>query len=88
MIDGKSLSAAIRKMKKDKLRPDMDDAGQEGVDPNAAWDAKQNMEVSEALDEPDHEPASASEMGEDESSQEVSQLKKSLARINKYFESL
>ena len=87
-MDGKSLSSAIRKRKKDRLRPDMDDAGQEGLDPNAYWDAKQNQEVSDALDEPDHEPASASEMGEDESSQEVSQLKKSLARINKYFESL
>lgn len=88
MIDGKALSRAIRMRKKDSLRPDMDDAGQEAVDPNVAWDEKQNMEVNEALDDPDHEPASASEMGEHESSQDIASLKKSVARIHKYFESL
>jgi hypothetical protein len=85
-MDGKVLSAAIRKRKKDSLRPDMDDAGQEAVDPNVAWDEKQATEVNEALGEPDHEPASASEMGEDEGSQDKAQLKRAVARINKYFD--
>jgi hypothetical protein len=92
MMDGKSLSEAIRKRKKHEgaadLRPDMDYAGQDAVDPNTAWDEQQNMEVSNALDMPDHEPATPKEMGEDESSQDVAELKKSLARISKYFESL
>lgn len=88
MMDGKALSAAIRKRKMDKLRPDMDDAGQDAVDPNVAWDEKMNTDVNETLDDPDHEAASKSEMGENESSQDVKQLKKSVARIAKYFESL
>ena len=88
MFDMKSLSAAIRAKKKGALRPDLDDAGQEGVDPVEAWDAKQAHEVNEALDEPDHEPASDAKMGEHESSQEVAYLKKSVARMQKYFESL
>lgn len=87
-MDGKMLSKAIRMRKKDSLRPDMDDAGQEGLDPNAAWDLKQNAEVSEALDEPDHESATPTEMGEHESSQSIAFLKKSVARIAKYLESL
>lgn len=87
-MDGKSLSAAIRKMKKDKLRPDMDDAGQEAVDPNAAWDAQQNSEVSDTLGEPDHAPATDAEMGENESSQDVAKLKSAMARIARYIESL
>lgn len=88
MMDGKALSAAIRKRKMDKLRPDMDDAGQDAVDPNVAWDEKMNTDVNETLDDPDHEPASKSEMGENESSQDIAQLKKSVTRIHKYFESL
>jgi hypothetical protein len=88
MMDGKALSAAIRKRKKDSLKPDMDYAGQDAVDPNVAWDEKQNTEVNEALDDPDHEPASDAEMGENESSQDIASLKKSVARIHKYFESL
>lgn len=88
MLDGKELSKQIRMKKKSSLRPEMDYAGQEAVDPNAAWDAKQNAEVNEVLDDPDHAPASKAEMGEHESSQELAQLKKSVARINKYFESL
>lgn len=87
-MDGKGLSAAIRKRKMDKLKPDMDYAGQDAVDPNVAWDEKQNTEVNEALDDPDHEPASKAEMGENESSQDTAELKKSVARIAKYFESL
>ena len=83
-----SLSAAIRKRKKDHLKPDMDYAGQDAVDPNVAWDEKQNTEVNDALDDPDHEPASAAEMGENESSQDRGQLKKSVSRVRKYFESL
>lgn len=88
MLDGKELSKQIRMKKKSSLRPDWDVAGQEGVDPNAAWDSKQNAEVNEILDNPDYEPASSAEMGENESSQDVSQLKKSMARISKYVDSL
>lgn len=88
MMDGKSLSAAIRKRKKDSLKPDMDYAGQDAVDPNVAWDEKMATEINDDLGEPDHEPATDAEMGEHESSQDVAQLKKSVARISKYFESL
>jgi hypothetical protein len=88
MMDGKALSAAIRAKKRGTHRAEMDYAGQEDVDPNAAWDAKQDTEVNETLDNPDHEPATATEMGEHESSQDIVQLKKAMARINKYFESL
>ena len=87
-LDGKALSAAIRKKKMGKLKPDMDYAGQDAVDPNVAWDEKQNVEVNEALGDPDHEPASAPEMGEHESSQDKAQLKKAMARINKYFDQM
>jgi hypothetical protein len=88
MMDGKALSAAIRKRKKDKLKPDMDYAGQDAVDPNVAWDEKMNTEVNEDLGDPDHEPASPAEMGENESSQDKEELKRSVARIAKYFETL
>lgn len=88
MIDGKALSRMIRKGKSGHLRQDMDYAGQDAVDPNVAWDDKMATEVNEALDDPDHEPASEAEMGENESSQDLGQLKKSVARIAKYFESL
>ncbi len=85
---GKELSKQIRLKKKSSLRPDWDIAGQEAVDPNDAWDAKQNAEVNEALDEPDHEAASDAEMGENDSSQEKRSLKKIQARINAYFDKL
>jgi hypothetical protein len=88
MMDPKGLSAAIRKRKMNKLKPDWDVAGQEAVDPNVAWDEKMGAEVNDVLDDPDHEPASDAEMGENESSQDLGQLKKSVARIAKYFESL
>lgn len=88
MFDGKMLSKQIREKKKSSLRPDMDSAGQEAVDPNAAWDAKQNSEVNEILDNPDHDPASPAQMGENESSQSKEQLKKAMARIAKYIDSL
>lgn len=88
MFDSKALSKAIREKKKGALRPDMDDAGQEGVQPTTAWQAKMDTEVNETLGDPDHEPPSESEMGEHESSQSIPELKKSLARIHKYFESL
>lgn len=87
-MDGKSLSKMIREKKKNSLRPDMDDAGQDAVDPNAAWDDKQASEVNDVLDEPDHEPASASMMGENESSQDEGVRKKISARIKKYMESM
>ena len=82
------ISAMIRKQKKNKLRPDMDDAGQEAVDPNEAWDDKMAGEVNVALGDPDHPPASATEMGEGESSQDEASRKKISARIAKYMESL
>lgn len=88
MFEMKGLSKQIRDKKKGKLRPDMDDAGQDSVDPNDAWDAKQAAEVNDALGEPDHDPASAAEMGESESSQDTMQLKKSMARINRYLDSM
>lgn len=88
MLDGKSLSKMIREKKKNSLRPDMDDAGQEAVDPNAAWDDKQASEVNDVLGDPDHAPASASMMGENESSQDEASRKKISARIAKYMESL
>jgi hypothetical protein len=86
MMDGKSMSRMIRDQKKNKLRPDLDSAGQIAVDPNEAWDDKMASEINEDLGEPDHEPASDAEMGENESSQDVAQLKKAMARINKYFD--
>lgn len=88
MFDAKGLSKAIRDKKKNVLRQDMDYAGQDAIDPNEALDIQKNLEVSDALDEPDHEPASDKEMGEDESSQDKAWLKKSVARIAKYLESL
>jgi len=91
-MDGKALSAMIRKKKKQEgqadLAPDMDYAGQQADDPNAVWDDKQDLEVNEALDEPDHEPATESEMGENESSQDESSLARSMARIESYLEEL
>lgn len=88
MFEAKALSAAIRRRKKDSLRPDMDSAGQEGVDPNTAWDEKQDTEVNRAMGESDHAPASKVEMGENESSQEEGTRKKISARIAKYFSGL
>lgn len=91
MLDGKELSASIRKRKKDTgpdYRQDMDYAGQNAVDPNMALDEEKNDEVSDVLDAPDHEAATDAEMGENESSQEESKRKKISARIGKYMESL
>jgi hypothetical protein len=92
MDDGKSLSAYIRNKKKQAgaadLRQDMDYAGQEGSDPVVAYDAKLANEVNNTLGEPDHEPATDAEMGENESSQDVRDLKKSMARIARYLDSL
>ena len=88
MFELGDISKQIRAKKKNKLRPDMDYAGQNAVDPNEAWDAKQAAEVNAALGDPDHEPASAAEMGENESSQDMAQLKKSSARIKKYLDAM
>jgi hypothetical protein len=90
MLDGKELSAAIRKKKKEQTsyRQDMDYAGQDAIDPSEASDIKANQEVSDVLDAPDHAPATASEMGENESSQDESKRKKISARLSKYLESL
>lgn len=88
--DAKAVSKMIRAKKKQgtDYAPDMDYAGQEAVDPNEAWDDKMATEVNETLGDPDHEPATDAEMGENESSQEKSQLKKAMARINKYFDAM
>jgi hypothetical protein len=83
-----SLSKMIRDKKKNKLKPDLDDAGQESVDPNEAWDMKQADEVNEATGDEDHEPASAKEMGEDDSSQSKKSLKRASSITKKYFDSL
>lgn len=92
MLDGKELSASIRKKKKQSgqadLRQDMDYAGQDAVDPNRAWDQKQDDEVNDVLNAPDHDPATDAEMGENESSQDESKRKKISARLAKYLESL
>lgn len=86
------LSAMIRKKKKQQgsanLRQDMDYAGQDAVDPNEAWDDKMAMDVNETLGDPDHEPASDAEMGENESSQDKAELKKSVHRIRRYFDEM
>jgi hypothetical protein len=87
-MNGKMISKMIRMKKKGTFRPDWDVAGQEAVDPNAAWDAEMDQRVDETLGDPEHESPSPREMGEDESSQDVHQLKRSIARIAKYFESL
>lgn len=88
MMDGKTLSAMIRKRKKNKLRPDMDYAGQEAADPNLAWDEKMDSEVNETLGDPDHEPASPRAMGEDDDSQSLEKRKRISARLARYFDSL
>lgn len=92
MFDDMELSRSIRKKKKEegqaRLRPDMDYAGQDAVDPNEAWDTKMGDEVNETLGDPDHEPASPREMGEDESSQDTHELKQSVARIRRYFDEM
>lgn len=86
--DLSNLSKEIRMRKKNKLKPDMDYAGQDAMDPNEAWDAQQDAQVNETLGEPDHEPASKEEMGENESSQNKHDLKRVQARINSYFNEL
>lgn len=87
MFDELELSKSIRDKKKQRFRPALDSAGSL-PDPNEAWDEKQNQEVSDTLGEPDHEPASATEMGEHESSQDKVYLKKSIERIKKYLDSM
>lgn len=91
-MDGKALSKMIRmKKKKDgqaDVRQDMDYAGQNGVDPNVAWDEKQAMEVNDALDMEPEMSASEEEMGENDSSQDKRDLKKAMARIQKYIDSM
>lgn len=91
-MDMAMLSKQIRKKKKEdgqaNLRQDMDYAGQDGVDPTVAEEAHQASEINETLGEPDHEPASDAEMGENDSSQDKRSLKKAMARINAYFDEL
>lgn len=92
MIDGAALSKYIREKKKRSgqadLKPDMDSAGQEAVDPNVAWDEQKAMEVDEVLGDEPEGSASDAEMGENESSQDKSKLKKAMARINSYMDSI
>lgn len=88
MLDPKGLSKMIRDKKKNVLRQDMDYAGQDAIDPNEALDLKTAAEINDTLGEQDHEPASASEMGENESSQEKKALKASSTRIAKYMKGL
>lgn len=86
MFEAREISRAIRaKKNKTRLRPDLDSAGQDSLDPNEAWDAKQDGEVNEVLGDPDHEPATDAEMGENDSSQDVRALKRAMAIVNSYF---
>lgn len=88
MFEARELSKLIREKKKHHLRQDMDYAGQEALDPNAAWDAKQDAEVNTILDNPNHEPATEEEMGENDSSQDKRSLKRAMSVINKYFHTM
>jgi hypothetical protein len=93
MLDAKALSKAIRMKKKNLLKPEMDYAGQEALDPDTADEIKQNLRIGQTMEESgvegyDHEPPSAAAMGEDDDSQDLATRKKISARINKYFESL
>ena len=93
MLNAKALSAAIRAKKKNLLKPDLDSAGQTAMDPDSVDEIKQNLRVSHTLEEAgveghDHEPASEHEMGEQDDTQDVKDLKKISARIAKYFEHL
>jgi hypothetical protein len=93
MIDAAALSAAIRKKKKNLLKPDMDYAGQEALNPTTTDEVEQNLRVGQALEEAgtegyDHPHVSDEEMGEDENSQDIKVLKRISARIASYFDSL
>lgn len=88
MLDAKAISEAIRKRKKNLLKPDLDSAGQESLDPSAADDIVQNARVSGILGDPDHAPASPAQMGENESSQDEAKRKAISARIASYFKGL
>lgn len=88
MLDSKAISKAIRMKRKNLLRPDMDYAGQEALDPCATDEIEQNARISATLGAPDHEPASAEEMGDGSSSQDEAKRKKISARIGAYFKSL
>jgi len=87
-MDSKEISKAIRMRKKSLLRPDMDYAGQEALDPNALDDIVQNERVSKILDSPDHPKPSEEMMGEGESTQSLKDRKKISARIASYFKTL
>ncbi len=84
MFEAKELSRVIRARKKNRLAPDLDDAGQEGLPPEQALAADLNAKVNEMTGE-DHEPASEAEMGGDGTSQEQKSLKRAMSIINSYF---
>ena len=93
MFDAKGLSKAIRDKKKNKLKPDMDYAGQEAIDPDTADEIEQNLRISHTMEEAgvegaDHAPISGKAMGEDDDSQDTPTRKKISARIAKYMDSL
>lgn len=87
MFEARELSRVIRANKKKRFAPDLDDAGQEGLPPEQALAADLNAKVNEMTGE-DHEPATEAEMGGDGTSQEKEQLKRAMARINRYFETM
>ncbi len=87
MFEAKGLSKLIRDRKKKSFRPDMDDAGQEGLPPEVALSTELNAKVNDMTGE-DHEPASDAEMGEDDSSQDKKSLKRAMGIINKYFSTM
>lgn len=85
MFEARELSKLIRDKKKRALRADLDDAGQDTVAPETAWQAKMDADVNTTLDDPDHEPATESEMGGDGTSQDTKSLKRAMSLINSYF---
>jgi hypothetical protein len=88
MEDASNLSKLIRAKKNKALRPDLDDAGQEGVQPTDAFEAMQADEVNKVLGEPEIESASKEERDGDTDSQDPEQLKRAMSRIQKYINSL
>lgn len=85
MFEAKELSKLIREKKKRALRPDLDDAGQDSVAPETAWQAKMDADVNTTLGDPDHEPATEAEMGGDGTSQDKMSLKRAMQIVSKYF---
>jgi hypothetical protein len=87
MFEARELSKVIRDKKKKRFAPDLDDAGQEGLPPEQALAADLNAKVNEMTGE-DHPPATEAEMGGDGESQDKEYLKKAMARIRNYLDTM